>query len=111
MPQDSFELLDPRFRRLTSGNAHVHKLFTGCQWAEGPAWFGAGRYLIWSDIPANRMLRYDETDGSVSVFRQPSGNSNGNTVDREGRLVTCEHSGRRVSRTEFDGSITTLADR
>jgi len=111
MPQESFELLDPRFRRLTSGNAHVHKLFTGCQWAEGPAWFGAGRYLIWSDIPANRMLRYDETDGSVSVFRQPSGNSNGNTVDREGRLVTCEHSGRRVSRTEHDGSITTLADR
>jgi len=111
MPQDSFELLDPRFRRLTSGNAHVHKLFTGCQWAEGPAWFGGGRYLVWSDIPANRMLRYDETDGSVSVFRQPSGNSNGNTVDRQGRLVTCEHSGRRVSRTEHDGSITTLADR
>jgi gluconolactonase len=111
MPQDSYELLDPRFRRLTAGSAHVHKLFTGCQWAEGPAWFGAGRYLVWSDIPANRMLRYDETDGSVSVFRQPSGNSNGNTVDRQGRLVTCEHSGRRVSRTEHDGSIVTLADR
>ncbi|TIN24883.1 MAG: SMP-30/gluconolactonase/LRE family protein, partial [Mesorhizobium sp.] len=71
--------------------------FTGCQWAEGPAWFAAGRYVVWSDIPNNRMLRYDETDGNVSVFRQPSGNSNGNSVDRQGRLITCEHSGRRVS--------------
>ena len=111
MTSETYEVLDPRFNRLFNGSAHVHKLFTGCQWAEGPAWFAAGRYLVWSDIPANRMLRYDETDGSVSVFRQPSGNSNGNTVDRQGRLVTCEHSGRRVSRTEFDGSITTLADR
>jgi gluconolactonase len=111
MTSETYEVLDPRFNRLFNGSAQVHKLFTGCQWAEGPAWFAAGRYLVWSDIPANRMLRYDETDGSVSVFRQPAGNSNGNTVDRQGRLVTCEHSGRRVSRTEFDGSITTLADR
>jgi gluconolactonase len=111
MPASDYEILDPRFQRLTNSNAHVEKLFTGCIWAEGPAWFGAGRYVIWSDIPNNRMLRYDETDGSVSVFRQPSGNSNGNTVDRQGRLISCEHSGRRVSRTEFDGSIVTIADR
>ena len=77
---------------------------------EGPAWFAAGRYLVWSDIPNNRMMRFDETDGSVSVFRQPSNNSNGNTVDREGRLVSCEHLTRRVVRTEHDGSITVIAD-
>lgn len=109
--QDYYEVLDPRFARLFNSNAHVERLWTGCRWAEGPAWFAAGRYLVWSDIPNDRMLRFDETDGSVSVFRQPAGNSNGNTVDREGRLVTAEHGGRRVSRTEIDGSITTLADR
>ncbi|QPC85997.1 SMP-30/gluconolactonase/LRE family protein [Mesorhizobium sp. NBSH29] len=108
---DFYEVLDSRFSSLFKDTAQVEKLYTGCRWAEGTAWFAAGRYLVWSDIPNNRMLRYDETDGSVSTFRQPSGNSNGNTVDRQGRLVTCEHSGRRVSRTEFDGSITTLADR
>jgi gluconolactonase len=108
---DYYEILDPRFSRLFNGSAHVDKLYTGCRWAEGTVYFPAGRYLLWSDIPNNRMLRYDETDGRVSVFRQPSGNSNGNTVDRQGRLVTCEHSGRRVSRTEHDGSITTIADR
>ena len=111
MPIADYEVLDPRFARLFNTNAHVEKLFTGCLWAEGPACFAAGRYLVWSDIPNNRMLRYDETDGQVSVFRQPSGNSNGNTVDRQGRLVSCEHSGRRVSRTEFDGTVTTIADR
>jgi gluconolactonase len=105
-----FEAADPRFNAFVNGNAKLDLLYTGCKWAEGPAWFGAGRYLIWSDIPNNRMLRWDETDGSVSVFRAPSGNSNGNTVDRQGRLVTCEHGGRRVSRTEFDGSVTTIAD-
>src|ERR671931_1014125 len=108
---DVFEVLDPRFEPCIKSSARLDHLYDGCRWAEGPAYFPAGRYLVWSDIPANRMLRYDETDGSVSVFRQPSGNSNGNTVDRQGRLVTCEHSGRRVSRTEFDGAITTLADR
>lgn len=111
MAASDYEVLDPRFNRLFNGNAQVEKLFTGCIWAEGPAWFPAGRYVVWSDIPNNRMLRFDETGGSVSVFRQPSGNSNGNTVDRQGRLLTCEHSGRRVSRTEFDGSVTTIADR
>src|SRR5947209_10354476 len=105
----SFEVTDPRFRKLAFGNVHLEKLHTGCRWAEGPAWFGAGRYLVWSDIPNDRMLRWDETDGSVSVFRQPSMNSNGNTVDLEGRLVTCEHRGRCVSRTEHDGSRTVLA--
>jgi gluconolactonase len=111
MSDTFYEILDPRFARLFNGSGRVHQLFTGCQWAEGPAWFGAGRYLIWSDIPANRLMRYDETDGSVSAFRQPSGNTNGNTVDRHGRLVSCEHGGRRVSRTEHDGTVITLADR
>ena len=101
---------DPRFARLVIGHANLEKLANGCRWAEGPAYFAAGRYLIWSDIPNNRMMRFDETDASVSVFRAPSFNSNGNTVDREGRLVTCEHLARRVSRTEHDGSITILAD-
>jgi len=101
---------DPRFSRLVIGHANLEKLASGCRWAEGPAYFAAGRYLVWSDIPNNRMMRFDETDSSVSVFRSPSFNSNGNTVDREGRLVTCEHLARRVSRTEHDGSITVLAD-
>jgi gluconolactonase len=104
-----YVVLDDRFRGLAMGNTHVEKLYTGCRWAEGPAWFAAGRYLVWSDIPNNRMLRWDETDGSVSVFRAPSDNSNGNTTDREGRLVTCHHRSRCVSRTEHDGSITVLA--
>jgi gluconolactonase len=107
----SFEIIDRRFAKLVNGNAGLDQLSTGCKWAEGPAWFGGGRYLVWSDIPNNRMMRYDETDGSVSVFRSPSNNSNGNTVDRRGRLLTCEHGGRRVSRTEHDGSVITIADR
>ena len=90
---------------------HVEKLFSGCRWAEGPAWFAAGRYLVWSDIPNDRILRWDETDSSVSVFRQPAMNSNGHSVDREGRLVSCEHRGRCVSRTEHDGRRTVLAER
>jgi gluconolactonase len=111
MSDGTYEIIDPRFARLFNGNGRVHQLFAGCQWAEGPAWFGGGRYLVWSDIPANRIMRYDETDGRVSVFRQPSGNANGNTVDRQGRLISCEHGGRRVSRTEHDGTVITLADR
>ncbi len=106
-----FEALDPRFGACIVGHARVERLWTGGRWLEGPAWFAAGRYLVCSDIPNNRMLRFDETDGSVSVFRQPSLNSNGNTVDREGRLISCEHLGRKVSRTEIDGSITVIADR
>lgn len=111
MAASYYEVLDPRFARLFNGTAHVEKLWTGCRWAEGPAYFAAGRYVVWSDIPNDRMLRYDETDGSVSVFRQPAGNSNGNTTDREGRLVSCEHGNRRVSRTEHDGTVVTIADR
>jgi len=105
----SFDVIDPRFRKLAFGNVHLEKLYTGCRWAEGPAWFAAGRYLVWSDIPNDRMMRWDETDGSVSVFRQPALNSNGHTVDGQGRLVSCEHRGRCVSRTEHDGSRTVLA--
>lgn len=105
-----FEVIDPRFEACFVGHARVERLWTGARWSEGPVWFAAGRYLIWSDIPNNRMLRWDETDGNVSVFRQPSRNSNGNTVDRQGRLVSCEHQARRVTRTEHDGTITMIAD-
>jgi len=107
----SFEVIDRRFRKLAHAYVHVDKLHTGCRWAEGPAWFAAGRYLVWSDIPNDRMLRWDETDGSVSVFRQPSFNSNGHTVDLQGRLISCEHLSRCVSRTGFDGKRMVLADR
>ncbi len=107
----TYQILDPRFRGLINGSARLEQLFTGCRWAEGPAWFGGMRSVIWSDIPNNRMLRYDEAGGSVSVFRNPSNNSNGNTTDREGRLVSCEHQARRVTRTEHDGRITVIADR
>lgn len=106
-----FKVLEPRFNSCFVGHARVERLWTGARWSEGPAWFAAGRYLLWSDIPNNRMLRWDETDGSVSVFRQPSNNSNGNTTDLEGRLVTCEHLTRRVTRTEHDGTISVIADR
>ncbi|GAB5376668.1 MAG: SMP-30/gluconolactonase/LRE family protein [Acuticoccus sp.] len=112
MPQPShFEIIDKEFKQFVLGTAYLDKLWTGGRWAEGPAYFGGGRYLVFSDIPNNRMIRYDECDDRTSVFRSPANNSNGNTVDREGRLVTCEHLGRRVSRTEHDGSITVIADR
>ena len=104
-------VLDPRFKPLFAGYVRVERLWTGARWSEGPAWFAAGRYLVWSDIPNNRMLRYVESSGEVSVFREPSNNSNGNTVDNHGRLVTCEHLTRRVTRTEVDGSISVVADR
>ena len=111
MLTDTFQVLDDRFAQLALGNVHLEKLWTGCRWAEGPAYFAAGRYLVWSDIPNDRMLRWDETDGSVSVFRSPAFNTNGHTVDREGRLVSAEHRGRCVSRTGFDGRRTVLVDR
>ncbi|MBG1233348.1 SMP-30/gluconolactonase/LRE family protein [Aestuariivirga litoralis] len=104
-----YEILDKRFEQLKTGHGRVERLWTGARWTEGPAWFPAGRYLLFSDIPNNRMMRFDETDGSVSTFRQPSNNSNGNTRDFQGRLVSCEHLARRVTRTEHDGSITVLA--
>jgi len=105
-----FEVLDERFR-VVRGDPMVERLYGGCRWAEGPVYVPAGRYLVWSDIPNDRMLRWDEPTGVVGVFRQPAGYSNGNTLDAQGRLVTCEHGGRRVSRTEHDGSISTVADR
>ncbi len=109
MTTDTTITLDERFQRLVISTARLEKLYEGCRWAEGPAYFPAGRYLIWSDIPNDRMLRYDEASGAVSVFRHPAGYSNGNTVDRQGRLISCEHGNRRVSRTEHDGSITVIA--
>jgi gluconolactonase len=94
-----------------AGTMAVERVATGFRWAEGPVYFPAGRYVLFSDIPNNRIMRFSEDDGHVSVYRQPSMNSNGNTIDREGRLLTCEHSGRRVTRTELDGSITIIADK
>ena len=109
-PDPAVEVLDDRFSKYRIGNAVVERLFTGCRWAEGPVWFGDARCLIWSDIPNNRMLRWTEESQEVSVYRSPSRHSNGNTRDRQGRLVTCEHTGRRVTRTEHDGTITVLMD-
>lgn len=105
-----FEVLHSDFESCFVGHARVERLWSGARWSEGPAWFAAGRYLVWSDIPNNRMMRWDETSGHVSVFREPCNNSNGNTVDMQGRLVSCEHLTRRVTRTEYDGSVTVLAD-
>jgi gluconolactonase len=104
------EVLDERFR-FFGGDHWIERQYTGCRWTEGGAYFAAGRYVVFSDIPNNRLLRWDETTGAVGVFRQPSGNANGHTVDRAGRLISCEHGNRRVTRTEHDGSITVLADR
>jgi gluconolactonase len=105
-----FETLDERFAPLVKTTARLDHLYEGCRWAEGPAYFPAHRSLVWSDIPNNRMLRYYEPTGEVGEFRNPSGYTNGHTVDRQGRLVSCEHGSRRVSRTEHDGCITVLAD-
>jgi gluconolactonase len=110
-PDPAIQVLDAGFARLRVNNAAVERLATGFRWAEGPVWFGDHRALIWSDIPNNRMLRWDEETGTVSLFRRPSHNANGNTRDRQGRLVTCEHDSRRVTRTEYDGAITVLCDR
>ena len=106
-----FEALDPRFDAVINSSVRLERLATGCRWAEGPAYFPAGRYLVWSDIPNDRMLRWDEGDGHVSEFRSPAGYTNGHTVDRQGRLVSCEHLARRVTRTEIDGTVTVVADR
>ena len=109
-PDPAVRVLDPRFNALRVGMASVECLYQGARWSEGPVWFGDSRTLVWSDIPNNRMLRWDEETGEIRTFRKPSNNANGNTRDREGRLVTCEHLTRRVTRTEYDGSITVLAD-
>jgi gluconolactonase len=109
-PDPAVEVVDPRFAKYKVGNAAVERLYTGTRWAEGPVWFGDGRYLLFSDIPNNRMLRWLEETGEVSVFRSTSNYSNGNGRDRQGRLITCEHDMRRVTRTEYDGTITVLMD-
>jgi gluconolactonase len=109
-PDESIRVLDPSFNRYRLALAAVERLWTGARWSEGPVWLGDQRCLIWSDIPNNRLLRWSETTKQVDVFREPSNNSNGNTRDRQGRLITCEHLTRRVTRTEPDGRITVIAD-
>ena len=109
-PDPAIVALDPRFEKYWLKLSCVERLATGCRWAEGPVYFGDGRYLLWSDIPNNRILKWEEETGAVSIFRKPSNFANGNTRDRQGRLVTCLHGGRSVIRTEYDGSITVLAD-
>jgi gluconolactonase len=110
-PDPSVQVLDPAFARLRLFSSSVERLATGFRWAEGPVWFGDGRCLLFSDIPNDRIVRWDETTGSASTFRQPSNYSNGLVRDRQGRLVACEHLTRRITRTEYDGRITVLADR
>src|ERR1051325_8539357 len=110
MAASDYEVFDERFRNCVNRTSHVEKLWSGARWTEGPVYFPAGKYVLFSDIPNDRIMRYDETDGSVSVFRHPAGNANGHTVDRHGRLVSCEHGNRRVTRTEIDGRITVIAD-
>jgi gluconolactonase len=109
-PDPAIRTLDPRFEKYHLGLTKVERIATGGRWNEGPAWFGDRGQLLWSDVPNDRIMRWDEATDSVSVYRSPSNNANGNTRDREGRLVTCEHRGRRVTRTEHDGCITVLAD-
>src|SRR6267154_5850897 len=110
-PDPRVQILDPSFARYRVVQASVERLYTGARWSEGPVWMGAWRCVLWSDIPNNRILRWDEVTGRTSNYRQPSNNSNGQTRDRQGRLVTCEHDARRVTRTEHDGSITVLVDK
>ena len=109
-PDPAVEALHPSFTALRLYSASVEQLASGCRWAEGPQWFGDHRCLLWSDIPNDRILRWDDASGSVSVFRSPSNNANGLARDRQGRLLTCEHLTRRLTRTEPDGAITVLAD-
>ncbi len=109
-PDPRIEALDRRFR-YKIGNAGIERVAAGCRWCEGPVYVRDGGYLLWSDIPNNRIMRLFEDDGHVSVFRSPSNYANGNTLDREGRLITCEHDSRRITRTEHDGTLTVLMDR
>ena len=110
-PDPRIEVLDERFLKLRLFSASVEQLASGMRWAEGPVWFGDGRYLLVSDIPNNRIMRWDDTSGQVSEFRKPSHHANGLARDAQGRLLTCEHQTRRVTRTEYDGTITVIADR
>jgi gluconolactonase len=109
-PDPAIVSVDPSFDRYRIGLAKVERLATGMRWSEGPVWLGDMRALVWSDVPGNCMYRWDEETGATSVFRKPSHNGNGNTRDRQGRIITCEHLTRRVTRTEHDGKITVLAD-
>src|SRR5262245_46699127 len=109
-PDPAIVALDPAFEKYWLKLFCVERLATGCRWAEGPVYFGDGRYLLWSDIPNHRIIRWEEETCAVSVFRRPAKSGNGNTRDLQGRLVTCDHGGRRVVRTEYDGSLTVLAD-
>jgi gluconolactonase len=109
-PDPRVRVIDPAFAKCRLNLAKVERIATGMRWAEGPVWFGDGRFLLWSDIPNNRIMRWDEETEAVSVFRKPSNNSNGNTRDRQGRLLTCEHDARRLTRTEYDGSLTVIAE-
>ncbi len=110
-PDPAIKVLDPSFLKYRVFNASVERLYTGARWSEGPVWFGDARCVLWSDIPNNRILRWDEETGRTAVYRKPSNYSNGNTRDRQGRLITCEHDARRVTRTEYDGTITVLIDK
>jgi gluconolactonase len=110
VPDTAIVDLDPAFQKYRLPLAKVERLASGFRWAEGPVWLGDARALVWSDVPGDCMWRWDEPTGAVSVFRKPSGYANGNTRDRQGRLLTCEHGGRRVSRTELDGRVVTLVD-
>ena len=109
-PDPAIEVIDARFGKYKIGNSVVERLWTGSRWAEGPVWFGDGGYLLWSDIPNNRILKWEESTGQVSTYRKPSNYSNGHTRDGQGRLISCEHGARRVTRTEYDGTITVLMD-
>lgn len=109
-PDPDILALDKRFEKYKIGNTPIQRLHTGALWAEGPAWNGVGRYLVWSDIPNDRQLRWLDDDGHVSTFRNPAGNSNGNTFDLQGRQISCEHGNRRVVRYEPSGKTTVLAD-
>ncbi len=109
-PDPAVQVLDQSFARYKLNLAAVERIAHGFRWAEGPVWFGDGRYLLCSDIPNNRVLKWEEETGAVSIFRKPSNYANGNTRDRQGRLVTCEHGGRRVTRTEYDGGLGVIAD-
>ncbi len=109
-PDPSLKVVDPRFQPLILGNAAVERIAAGCRFNEGPVWFGDGRYLLWSDIPSDRIMKWEEETGAISVFRKPSNYANGNTCDRHGRLVTCEMDAQRLTHTEYDGTITVLAE-
>ncbi len=110
-PDPAVHVLDPSFAKYRLMLAAVERLTTGLRWAEGPVWFGDARHLLVSDIPNNRIVKWDEVTGQISDYRNPSQFANGNTRDRQGRLITCEHGGRRVTRTEYDGQVTVLIDR